>query len=346
LTTRAWNLAATVRKSFGAAADAVEAALDDTISLEEGLERVADAFGDSTDQFARSLEQRAALAAFTAGLAGREHARAYLSFAEPTGVDEIESARRELLAMADDVHSLFDRGAVERFDLLWRAFHARYSEHYAAVHDETVGAAVDRRTIDALLRSPEWRDFEMLSRLAIVNRQYWEEAVRLSERAATLFCELPVRQLLTKRPACACSFRLVRAAQYSALAQALEESLRRGREAHRRTLALWSKHLVHALEALARDGETEGASREHASALAASLAADAEAAPLSLSDIQLIEQALQKTNVPPWRVSLPTDGYGLLTREELRLRLQQWLDDLPDYPALVEVTSESGSDGG
>jgi hypothetical protein len=346
LTTRAWSLAAAVRKSFGRAADAVEAALPDTISLEEGLERVADAFGDSPDQFARSLEQRAALASFTSGLAGREHARAYLACAEPTNVDEIESARRELLAIADDVHSLFDHAASERFDLLWRAFHTRYSEHYAAMHDEMVGAAADRRTIDTLLRSPEWRDFEMLSRLSIVNRQYWDEAARLSERAAHLHCELPVRQLLVRRPACECSFRLARAAQYSGLAQALEESLRRGRDAHHRTLALWAKHLSHALDALAHAEGTAAEVASRASELSVRCVQEGSLSTLTLSDIQLIEQALQKTNVPPWRVSLPTDGYGLLTREELRVRLQQWLDDLPDYPSLVEVTSESGSDGG
>jgi hypothetical protein len=33
----------------------------------------------------------------------------------------------------------------------------------------------------------------------------------------------------------------------------------------------------------------------------------------------------------------------LLTRDELGVRLQQWLDDLPDYPALVEVVGEGGN---
>ncbi|MGB7926093.1 MAG: hypothetical protein WCF57_22830, partial [Pyrinomonadaceae bacterium] len=202
LTTRAWNLASAVRKSFGGAAEAVEAALADAISLEEGLQRVADAFGDSEEQFARSREQRAALTSFVEGLTGREQARAYLASAEPTTIDEIESARRELLAIADDAHNLFDPDSNKRFDLLWRAFHARYSEHYAALHDETVGPASDRRTIDALLRSDEWRDFEMLSRLAVVNRKYWDEAVRLRGQSENVHCELPVKQILVKRPAC------------------------------------------------------------------------------------------------------------------------------------------------
>lgn len=348
LTTRAWNLAAAARKSFGGAAEAVEAALADAISLEEGLQRVADAFGDSTEQFSRSREQRAALESFVAELAGREQARAYLSSACPTSIDEIESARRELLAIAEDAHNLFDPDSIKRFDLLWREFHARYIEHYAALHDETVGPASDRRAIDALLRGPEWRDFEMLSRLSIVNRKYWDEAARLRRRAESIHCELPVKQILLKRPACECSFRLARAASLAGLAQALEESLSRGRDAHHRTLALWSKHLAHALEALAHeDAVTTAATALRARELAATLLTEDSAhASLSLSDVQLIEQALRKTNVPPWRVSLPGDGYGLVTREELRARLQQWLDDLPDYPALVEVTSESRSDGG
>jgi hypothetical protein len=346
LTTRAWNLAAAVRKSFGGAAEAVEAALSDAISLEEGLQRVADAFGDSPEQFSRSREQRAALTSFVTGIIGREQARAYLASAEPTTINEIESARRELLAIADDAHNLFDPDSIKRFDLLWREFHARYSEHYAALHDETVGPTSDRRTIDALLRSDEWRDFEMLSRLSIVNRKYWDEAVRLRATAESIHCELAVKQILLKQPTCECSFRLGRASALNGLAQALEESLGRGRDAHRRTLALWSNHLAHALEALAHEDEMTEETAHRARALAAALAQDGAHAPLSLMDVQLIEQALRRTNVPPWRVSLPADDYGLLTREELRARLQQWLDDLPDYPALVEVTSESRGDGG
>jgi hypothetical protein len=43
---------------------------------------------------------------------------------------------------------------------------------------------------------------------------------------------------------------------------------------------------------------------------------------------------------------LPISDYGLLTRDELRARLNQWLDDLPNEPALVEVVERDGNDGG
>jgi hypothetical protein len=46
LTTRVWNMAEAVRKSYGTAETAVGAALEKNISLEEGLQRVASAFNE------------------------------------------------------------------------------------------------------------------------------------------------------------------------------------------------------------------------------------------------------------------------------------------------------------
>jgi hypothetical protein len=211
LTTRLWNQAAAIRKSFGKAAEAVDAALAKTITLEEGLDRLAFAFNSSAEQFQRIKEQLTQLKRFVHGLPERERARAYLSLAEPTGVDEIESARRELLAMADNVHNLLDSASVERFTLLWREFHTRYSEHYAKLHDETLVDGSRSQAVDALVNGDDWHEFESLSQLQIVNKGYWEEANALLERARRAECELPARQLLREQPVCACRFRLATA---------------------------------------------------------------------------------------------------------------------------------------
>jgi hypothetical protein len=345
LTTRTWKLAASVRKSFGAAADAVEAALADIISLEEGLQRVADAFGDSPEQFARNTEQLAQLSNFIAGLSARERAREYLAMAEPTTVDEIESSRRELLAMLEEMQSLFERESNRRFDILWREFHARYGEHYATMHAETVGANSNRRALDTLTRSAEWREFESLSELSIINRRHWEQAVEVLAAARTSFCDLNVRQLLTERAACVCSFRLSRAGSLASLPQELQELLEHGRQAYHHTLSLMSTPLAIALDAIARrEEDTELAAR--ARSLSGAFARGTEHTHFTRADVQLIEQALQRmATPPPVRVQLPLGEYGLLTRDELRARLNQWLDDLPDHPALVEVVGESDGDG-
>jgi hypothetical protein len=341
LTTRTWKLASGVRKSFGAAADAVEAALADIISLEEGLQRVADAFGDSPEQFIRNTDQLKQLTSFVVSLSPRDRARAYLATAEPTTVDEIEGSRRELLAIIDDVHSLFDHETNRRFDILWREFHARYSEHYAMRHAETVGADSNRRAIETLTRGPEWREFEALAQLSIVNPQHWEQAEDLLHHASDSYCDLNVRQLLTERPACVCSFRLARSGSFRTLPQELAEALAHGREAYRRTLSMLSTPLAIALDAIARKEEdAEVASR--ARHLSGNFARGADHTHFTHADVQLIEQALQRmATPPPVRVRVPADEYGLLTRDELRARLNQWLDDLPDQPVLVEVVGEN-----
>ncbi len=345
LTTRTWGLAQAVRKSFGSAAESIEALLTDTISLEEGLQRVADAFGDSTEQFKRHLEQLRRLTVFIDGLARRLEARAYLSLAEPTGQNEIESARRELLMIADDPHSLFEQESNSRFDLLWREFHQRYREHYDAAHDEAMNSSARAEAVESLLRRDDFREFEALSQLPIVNKSYWEEATRLLQHSRAAHCALPVRQLLTTQPFCSCSFRLSQSGALRRLPQALEEVVRRGLAAHRTTVSFWSKPLAQALVAMA-ETETAAETEQGALSFAASLERGEAPQPLSPFEIQLIERALQQTAVSPLRVRLPATGYGLMTRDELAARLKQWLDDLPSYPALVDLSGErDGHDG-
>jgi hypothetical protein len=345
LTTRVWNMADALRKSFGVAASAIEAALSKNISLEEGLHRVAYAFGNSTDNLARNSGWVTELKRLVQELPGRDRARAYLSLAEPTGIDEIESARRELLTITGDVHNLFDEESVNRFDLLWNEFHTRYTEHYARAHDETLHDETRRQLIEAQTRSDEWREFEALAHLQLVNRRYWDEATELLERNLRATCALPVHQLLAEHPLCACRFRLAEVEALSRLPQDLAEIVERGRAAYRRTLLFLSTPLAIALDALARkDADTETARR--ARLLSGAFAQGTGPAQFSLADVQLIESALARmTAPPPVRLHLPVSDYGLLTRDELRARLNQWLDDLPNEPAVVEVVEREDGDG-
>lgn len=346
VTTRIWNLSTGVRKSFGTAADSVAALVAGDVSLEESLQRIADAFGDATENFAQSFKQLAELSAYTANFAARAFARTYLSLAEPTGVNQIESARRELLTIAEDTHSLFDAESRERFDLLWHEFHARYAEHYASAHDRAAGNANDRRALDAITRGTSWREFEALSQLSIVNRQHWQTATRLLSRANRTRCNFPVRELLAEHPVCACSFRLVRAGDITRLPRDLEEVVELGLAAYRRTLTLFATQFHHALSALAaRAGTDDEAASNRALLLAGTFAQGVVPLHFTHADVRLLERALETIEVPPpVRVHLPIEDCGLVTREELSARLRQWLDDLPNHTALVEIISESETD--
>jgi hypothetical protein len=340
LTTRAWSIATSVRKSFGSSAHAVEAVLAGDVSLEEGLQRVADAFLDSPETFARSSAQFANLAAYASGFHDRARALAYLSAAEPTAEDEIESVRRELAKIAEDLNGFFDAGIRVRFSLLWREFFTRYTEHYVAIHDRTVGASHEGSAIAEVIRGDEWREFESLAQLPILNRQPWADAEKLLKRATAARCDLPLRHLLSEQPRCACSFRLREAPALARLPRDLESIAEAGSAAYRRTLSLFSKQLGYALDALA-GGDEDATKAKRARALAAEFTQGKLPDNFSSSDILLITRALKSLDAPPpVRVRLPTDGCGLLMREELSARLRQWLDDLPDHSALVEIVSK------
>ncbi|HVG38209.1 MAG TPA: hypothetical protein VM870_02910, partial [Pyrinomonadaceae bacterium] len=252
LTTRTANLAAAVRKSFGVAAHAIEAVGADLIPHEEGLQRISDAFGGMIETFEHHSRQLMELSDYLAELDQRLEARDYLLMAEHTSDDEIESARGELLAMTDDVHTIFDPELRRRFRILWQEFQTRYIDTFARAHDAAVGGGQHQPAIDELINSPEWLEFEMLSLgVSLVNKQYWKEAENLVRRAKDLRCDLPVRHLLAKRPFCSCQFRLARVAEAARLVEDLRYAIERGRVAHRRTLELWGPHLSRALGDLA-----------------------------------------------------------------------------------------------
>ncbi len=343
LTTRLWKMNVKVRKSFGASADAVSAALNGKIALEEALERVCDAFGGSVENFALAAWQLNELTALIEGSAGREQRRAYLATAEPTGVAEIESARRELLNIARDPHSLLEEDSRARFDELWQTFQARFVERYASIHDKTVGAGRDGEWLVTLRRTERWRQFEALSQLSVVSNNFSERAEELLRQDADARCDLPVRELLSERPACGCAFRLTRAFELESLPQDLETLVTHALGVYRRTLKMLSGHLAIGLDALARK-ETDTETARRARSLSNAFAQQSVPENLARPDVQLIERALQRMAAPPpVRVASPVSDHALLTRGELRARLTQWLDELPEEPVLIEVFAGGAS---
>lgn len=349
LTRRVWNLGKAVGKTFGAAVDAIESALAEDISLEECLQRVADAFGDSMETLAGAFAQLEELTQFINKFKQYEIARAYTVAADPTNISEIETARRELLIVVADPHSLFDENKRARFNELWEDFHVGYTEHYAQMHERSVGGTTppdelnERRRFEELIRGAMWREFETLSSLSIVNGQLRHEATTLAERGRRALlsrCDLPTRRLLIERPHCACAFRLTRVVDFARLTQELQELIELSLAAYQRTLLIIAKPLAQSLEDLANMDMSINTQR--ARELAAAFAVERVPSPLARADIELIERATEMLEVAsPVRLKLPFDNYGLMTRDELIARLRQWLDDLPAQSLLVEVGNEN-----
>jgi hypothetical protein len=344
LTTRSWRLASGVRRSYGAAADAVEAALANAISLEEGLQRAADAFADSTELFAERSRQLDQIRNYLSGLRQRDIVLNYLSAAEPTTADEIENARSELSFLLGDLTRFFERDSNMRFDALWKEFHTAYTDLYATRHAEVVGADQVRTDVDAIIRGKDWRLFEALSALGIFNQQHWDRATGVLQNVRNTKCELNVKQILRERPFCACHFRLVDAGSISGIPEELTDIIRTGLAAYRSTLRVLHAPLAIAFDAIARK-ETNPELSARARALSSVCVHNEEFEDFTPADIRLLDVALHRiSSATSVRVSVPAESLGILTRDELKLRLNQWVDDLPVQPALMEITSSNNGD--
>ena len=339
LTTRTWKLAASVRAAFESAAEAVASAGANELALEEVLQRVADAFGSSADEFARAAARLESLTAYAAGLSARERARAYLTAAEPTGVGEIESARRELLTIAEDPHALLERAARERFDLLWQAFRERYGAHYRDAHERAAGPSAEhRRAVEEFTRTDEWRELESLASLPVVNSSRWREAHALATRSLARACALPVARLLEERPRCACGFRLSEAEDLTDAAARVGELTAAALASYRRTLAPLGPHLADAVRLAAADS-TDAGVVARADSLANSLARGRVPAQLSADDCAMLARALEQCPAPQLVQVEPPPAPGLFARAELAAHVGRWLEELPVGPALVSVES-------
>jgi hypothetical protein len=214
-------------------------------------------------------------------------------------------------------------------------------DYYAQMHESTVGASADRSALDSLINSETWQRFRLLSKLSFVYQGPWEEAQQLLQTALSIRCDLPVKRLLENRPYCACGFRLSRIVSIPQLVSSLEEIVRRGTEGYMKTISSWGSGLAQALIVI---GEKQGDNEIGSKALRLASALKEGREEYSTGDIELIEEALNSGGVPPLRVELPADLGGLLTREELRVRLKQWVDGLPDQPALVDFRGRDQED--
>jgi hypothetical protein len=117
--------------------------------------------------------------------------------------------------------------------------------------------------------------------------------------------------------------------------------MERGLEVYRRTLLMLGASLAISLDALARR-ETDDGVMARARSLASGLAQGRLPERLMRQDVALVERALRRMSAPPpVRVVAPNGDAGLLTRDELRARFEQWLDELPEQPVLIEVVSKS-----
>ncbi len=336
LNTKIWRLAAHVEKTFGAVAVCVGSILDKTISIEEGLHRIADTFSDSEKSFLSSSEDLLRLEDFVVGVRKREEFLAYLAVCDVTDDEKIEYFREKLLQVIDEGY--FDANEIHNREMenLWQSFYARFTEYFAMKHDLVMKSHPLQESFDEILRSDEWWEFENLSKFSIFPEKYWKRSQAIIRRLKDLDCRFDVREMLKTHPFCACRFSLEQIREWEKLPQSLRETIEEGRRSCRRVLQMLSETLIPLIEDSVGKNEPEEIS-DAAERLTEVLRDGAEIPLLVNSELIILQKALENLPVPShYEPELPIEN-NYLEREELRTRLNSWLDEMPSEPVLLKV---------
>ena len=335
LNTKIWRLAANAGKTFGAVAAAVEEVLNDGITLEECLQRVADAFSNSEKEFLERTKDLVRLEDFINGAALRETVWEYLAICEITEDEALEQLREKLLESIDEMSFAPSEVLNREIERLWEAFLEKYTEHYAVKHDTVMRAHHLQEKFDEMMRSDEWWEFENLSALPIFQKTHWQQAEKICRRFKHLDCRIAVREMLKKQPFCACSFRLSQMKEWEQMPRQLADIIYRGRQSYRKTLMILRETLIPLLKYLAEHTKEE----EYAAAakLLQIFQSGAQIPLLSNAELIILEKAVKAMPASPMlSVGLPEET-GYLSRTELREIFSEWLDELPSEPVLVKI---------
>jgi hypothetical protein len=291
LNARIWNLASRCSKTLGAAADTIKGALDGAISLEECINRIADTFSDSEEQFQRAKSELVVVDSFIKGTPTRAQILSYLSGCEVTDVDEIEEMREQLYQLVDGSYWNPSDASNRELGYLWIKFQRDFAEYFAARHDAIMRSHSLQAGYHEILRSDDWWEFENLARISIFDPQPAAAIVDIQRKFGELDCNFPVREALQERPFCKCSFGIAHEKKWEALPETFSAAIQQALRTYRETLFREQSTVIAHLERIESDAANEAAASA-ANLLKESLKKGQQIARFSLIELQVLQLAL------------------------------------------------------
>jgi len=336
LNTKIWKVSTSVEKTFGVVAKTLQSVVDESIPLDQGLQRIADTFFNSKTELKNRQEDLALLDNFIKGSATREKIWSYLAICESTQVPEIERLRTNLLELIEETYESPNAELNIEMESVWETFHAAYSEHFALKHDAIMKSRQLRDELVEIQKSDEWWEFENLSKMPIFQKVHWRKTQKLLKQFRRLDCSFDVNESLKTKPFCACFFSLARVNDMVRLPKALSETIHSGLKAYMRTIAMMSDYLAKAIEEHAK-GEKDKEFVKNAKALIKILKDKNQEYVFSNDQFMVLHAVLNSiSSSSSIEIEIP-DESGLHTSKELRDKINAWFDELPTEEILLKV---------
>ncbi len=336
LNIKIWQYSTNTEKSFGIVANTIDSYFNEAISLEEALQRFADAFSDSESEFLERTKDLMSLKNFVEGAALREKIWSYLAVCESTQDIEIEEHRDNLMNLIELSSVSPDAQANVEMNRVWEKFHSQYKEHFAIKHDAIMKSHQLQEKFDEILKSDEWWEFESLSKLPIFQSHFWTETQKILKQFKDLDCSFDVRENLNGHPFCACSFNLAKTNEWDNLPKNLTSIINTARESYRKTLIMMSDILIQLVEPFSKD-ETNEKFNEASIGLLKMFTKKENIELFSIEQLIILKKVLEDMHSSPLlNVQIPQSS-GLQSTAELRAKINSWLDELPKEPVLLKL---------
>lgn len=290
LTTKSWYTAANVRRSFGAATEAIESLAANDTSLEQCLQRIAEIFSDSEAEFKKALADLTLVRNFLDAVALRGEITRYLSVCEPTQNSDVEISRSEVLEVLAD-RPTFESQRDTVVDK-WQTFKELYADHYGEKHDQAINVFASKKELNEIVKSQLWASFDELSGLTLFDQRFNVRARSMMREMRVIDCAADTAKHLEARPRCSCDLSLAELERLTRYGDELKGVLEDGIRAFRLKLARDQK----AIEAVFTGDETK---KRHARDLITRLTTAAELPRLDFQDQQLLEAVAPKLAAAP-----------------------------------------------
>lgn len=326
LNTKIWRLSMHTKNSFGAVADSIRSVLEDSIQLDEGLHRIADAFSDSKEEYKRRQTDILTIENFIAGAARREEIKTYMAICESTDDEGIEKLREELSAIIDASFYNPSEECNQQMETLWTTFRETFSEHFAVKHDIVMRSHYLQEKVDEIQRSDQWWEFENLAAIPIMEPMHWKKAREICREFRQLDCRFDIREMLQIHPFCACSFTLARSDYWEQLPLRLSSSIEGGLSSYRHTFLAHRDTIVPMLEEFASTTE-EDMSSQAASNLIQILSGAAGWRPFTTDELQVLQRIFEHSNASDLVIEVSPTSVSVMSEDQF--------SDLAEKPALV-----------
>ncbi len=176
------------------------------ITFVQAMTQISRVFNGDEDRLLRWKGVAEEIHGFNYWLPAFESAFAYVSGSFPTPIDRLEKTKASLLEAAADPHRFLNARERQCFVSEFEEYKRGYVEYYGAVHEDTVHIVGNQEKMKTRLDSVSLRNLELLSDLPGAKMSYLNHARALGKLVQAHQCDLPVYEILARRPRCYCNF--------------------------------------------------------------------------------------------------------------------------------------------